>query len=283
LSGSRAATPWQFVLRTWNSAAAHTTADGSCSLVQIYRDSWIIALVLYTSALSEQAPNDSGASSALHIPASGLRQIAETCTDHPDPLVRETARLLLSEPPAVRANITQEAPMLTTIEKLVFLKQVPFFHAMTIEQLYVLANISEEMTVEADQTILSEGAYVDALYVIVSGRIALQRRQKRRRDSITRVAMLQAKEYFAEMSVFDNEPLSADAVALEQSRLLLVRQAPLLALIKQYPEVGLALLRVLSQRLRQVDDRFAEKLKSRPKKLVDLYDTLDPGANDEPT
>jgi hypothetical protein len=38
--------------------------------------------------------------------------------------------------------------------------------------------------------------------------------------------------------------------------------------------MGLALLKVLSQRLRQVDDRFAEKVKARPKKLVDLYDTL---------
>ncbi len=276
-----ATTPWQFLLRIRNGATGNTEAAVSCQLVQVYRDDWILALVLYTSGLSAGAGGVQATSSFPELPAEALSSIAEACLDYRVPLVRETAGLLLSESSARHNIIIGEAQMLTTIEKLVFLKQVPFFSAMTIEQLYVLASISEEMTVEAEQTVLSEGAYVDALYVIVSGRIALQRRQKRRQDSIMRIATLQAREYFAEMSVFDNEPLSADVVALEQSRLLLVRQAPLLELIKHYPELGLALLRVLSQRLRQVDDRFAEKLKARPKKLVDLYDTLDSGTSEE--
>jgi CRP-like cAMP-binding protein len=202
------------------------------------------------------------------------RRAIRACAEHPIPLVRETALLVLAQQHQAGHHLTKEAQMLTTIEKLVFLKQVPFFQEMSIAQLHVLASISEEMDVAADETILSEGEYVDALYVLVSGRVALQRRQKRRQDSITRLATLGPRDYFAEMSVFDNEPLSADAVALEPTRLLLVRQSPLIALIKRHPEMGLALLKVLSQRLRQVDDRFAEKVKARPKKLVDLYDTL---------
>lgn len=273
--GLEATTPWQFMLRAWEGASADAAAGFSDQLAQVYRDPWLIALAFYTWALAARHRAMHAAASCCDLPAGALQPLAAACLQHPVPLVREAARLLRPELATPTDAIAGEAQMLTTIERLIFLKQVPFFHAMTIEQLYVLADISEEMPVEAGQTVLSEGASVDALYVVISGRIALQRRQQRRQDSITRLATLQARDYFAEMSIFDNEPLSADAVALAPSRLLLVRQAPLLALIKRYPELGLALLRVLSQRLRQVDNRFAEKLKSRPRQLVDLYDTLD--------
>jgi len=77
------------------------------------------------------------------------------------------------------------------------------------------------------------------------------------------------------MSIFDNEPYSEDAVALKPTRLLLVRQAPLLALVEQQPTLALELLRVLSTRLRQANETIAERSKTRTKKVMDFYDKME--------
>jgi CRP-like cAMP-binding protein len=189
------------------------------------------------------------------------------------PLARETARrvqhqLHPSEPAAAKGQT-----MLTTIEKVIFLKEVPFFQSMSIDQLRVLASISEEQFCHENETVFKEGAYGDALYVIVNGEIAIQRQVKRgNRTSVTRLAALGPREYFAEMSIFDNESYSADAVAIKPTELLLIRQAPLVALIKHQPELALSLLKVLSLRLRRANEQLAEKTQAKPKQLIDLYD-----------
>lgn len=164
--------------------------------------------------------------------------------------------------------------MLTLIEKVIFLKHVSFFQKMTIEQLRVLASISEEMSFAADETIISEGGYGTALYVIVSGRVAVQRQTHKRRRAVARLAVLGTQDYFAEMSLFDDEPHSADVVALEDVQLLLVRRDPLIMLIKRQPELGLELLKVLSQRLRQANAQLSEKTQAKPQELLDVYDKL---------
>ncbi len=163
--------------------------------------------------------------------------------------------------------------MLSLIERVIFLKQVPFFKEMTIEQLRILANISEETSFGEETTILAEGDLCDSLHVVVSGRVSLQRQNRRRRSkSITRIATLTSRDYFAEYSLFDNKPNDADAIALDPTSLLLVRQQPLMALIKHQPDLSLVLLRVLSQRLREANDKLAQRSTSKPKQLFDLYD-----------
>ncbi len=163
--------------------------------------------------------------------------------------------------------------MLTTIEKVIFLKQVSFFQEMTINQLRTLASISEEVSYEEGHKILAEGEHGDALHVVVSGRVAIQRQVKEQGSlAITRLNTLRSRDYFAEMSIFDNQAHDADAIALEPTTLLLVRQRPLVALIKHQPQLSLSLLKVLSQRLRRANSLIASKSGSKSKALVELYD-----------
>ena len=119
----------------------------------------------------------------------------------------------------------------------------------------MLAGISEEMTCAAGQKIFAEGEHGDALYVTISGKVSIQRQKH---EAITYLAALGPHEYFAEMSLFGNEPYSADAVTLEPTELLLVRREPLVALIKQHPELALGLFQVLGQRLRRANETIAQ-------------------------
>jgi CRP-like cAMP-binding protein/HEAT repeat protein len=247
------------------------------NLNAFYSDSggWLTAITIYALMELSATMPDSG---EQHLLSPGtLRAALKNTLEAGDtsPLVEETARLgltLLGE----NGRDAVEARMLTTIEKVIFLKQVPFFQTMTTDHLRIFASISEEATFEEGERIITEGDRGDTLYVIINGNIAIQRRTQRRQgEDVTRLATLGPREYFAEMSVFDSMPYSADAEAMERTDLLLVRQAPLMALIQNQPDLALGLLKVLSVRLRQANEVIAQRSRTRSRKVMDLLDDLD--------
>jgi len=76
------------------------------------------------------------------------------------------------------------------------------------------------------------------------------------------------------MSIFDGAPRSASAIALEPTLLLSLRRAPLLALARENPDLSLALIQVLSQRLRETNRQISAGSKGRSRQLEKLYDKL---------
>jgi len=171
-------------------------------------------------------------------------------------------------------DVTQEEEtMLSTIERVIFLKEVPFFQGMTIDQLKVLANICEEEFFAEDAQIFEQDDPGGVLYVVVSGRVAIER-EAQRKGSVVRLATMDAHSYFGEMSLFDQGPRSAAARAIQDTLTLRLRREPLVALVRQYPDLSLELINVLSQRVRETNDRIAQLTRSRPRELDKLYDKL---------
>jgi CRP/FNR family cyclic AMP-dependent transcriptional regulator len=168
---------------------------------------------------------------------------------------------------------SKEATLLSTIEKIIFLKQVPFFQGMTIEQLKVLANVCEEEFFTADTRLFNQGDPGGALYVVVSGRVGIE--QEKRTGAFARLATIEAHSYFGEMNLFNNNPCTTSAIAIQDTLALRLRREPLIALARQYPDLSLELINVLSGRLREANDRIAELTRTRPRELRKLYDQLD--------
>lgn len=173
----------------------------------------------------------------------------------------------------ITSVIQEEGLLLSAIEKIIFLKEVPFFQGMTIDQLKILANVCEEQLFEEDARIFNAGDPGGALYVVVSGRVGIE--QERRKGSFARLATIEAHSYFGEMNLFDNSPRSDSAIALQDTLTLRLRREPLIALARQYPDLSLELINVLSQRLREANDRVAELTKTRPRELHKLFDKFD--------
>lgn len=172
-------------------------------------------------------------------------------------------------------DLTQEEEtVLSTIERVIFLKGVPFFGGMTIDQLKVVANICEEELFAADTRIFDQGDPGGALYVVVSGRVAIER-EGQRKGSVVRLAIIEAHSYFGEMSLFDKGPRSAAAIAIQDTLTLRLRREPLVALARQHPDLSLELITVLSQRLREANDRIAQLTRARPRELQKLFDQFD--------
>lgn len=164
--------------------------------------------------------------------------------------------------------------MLSTIEKVIFLKEVPFFQNMTVDQLKALAAACEEQLFAEDERIYNEGDPGGALYVVVSGKVAIER-EGQRQGSTTRLETIEQRFYFGEMTLFDNSPRSASAVAVQDTMTFRLRREPLLALTHQYPDLSLELINVLSQRLRDAEDKIAQLTKSKPRELHKLFDRLE--------
>jgi len=227
----------------------------------VENNEWIAAISLYTLMEALKSKESSDAADDEVASRDQIVEMLHVTAETASPLLRETARLALARLDA-RARRAQAEETMTVLEQVIFLKQVPFFQEMSTNDLRVLAGISEEATYEAGQQIITQGKRGDALYVIVSGRVAIQRRKRTATEAtLTDLATLGPRNYFAEMSLFDDEPHSADAVALTNTHVILVRRAPLMALIKRQPDLAISLFKVLSQRLRQANAALAKKQK----------------------
>jgi CRP/FNR family transcriptional regulator, cyclic AMP receptor protein len=165
------------------------------------------------------------------------------------------------------------APSLSVIERVIFLKQVPFFQGMTIDQLRVLASICEEEFIPKSISIFIEGEPGGVLYVVVNGRVSIER-QAERKGSVVRLATMETHSSFGEMSLFDNSPRSASAVTIDDSLLLKLRVEPLVALMRQHPDMSLQLIKILSLRMREANDQIARLTRAMPRQLHQVYDKL---------
>lgn len=162
--------------------------------------------------------------------------------------------------------------MLSTIDRIIFLKEVPFFHGMTIEQLKILAALCEERLFEKDTHIFNNGDPGGVLYVVVNGRVGIE--QEKRAGSFARLADVDAYSYFGEANFFDNNPHSTSAVAVRDTLILQLRREPVIELTRQNPNLALELINVLSERLRENNSRIAELTRSQPDKLDKLYNAF---------
>jgi CRP/FNR family cyclic AMP-dependent transcriptional regulator len=163
--------------------------------------------------------------------------------------------------------------MLSIIDRIIFLKEVPFFQSMTIPQLKVLAAFCEEKFFEKDARIFQKGDSGGVLYIVVNGRVGIE--QEKRPGSFARLSNVNAYASFGEANFFDNSQRSTSAVAVRDTLILQLRREPLIELARQNPNLTLELINVLSQRLRDDTERVADLTRSQPRALNKLYDQFD--------
>jgi HEAT repeat protein len=237
------------------------------------QDDWLRAMLAF--ALGELGSDVRQGSQPQPPTLTGLQiqALLQTLTADPAQDVRLAAQAAQRKMEGEETSLaSREGTVLSTVEKVIFLKDVPFFQGMTIEQLKVLANVCEETFAPAETRLFVEGDPGGTLYVVVSGRVAIE--QEKRKGSFARISTIEAHSYFGEMSLFDNSPHSTVATSLQDTLLLLIRREPLMALIRQHPELSLELIKVLNARLREANARVAELTRTRPRELHKLFDQL---------
>lgn len=125
------------------------------------------------------------------------------------------------------------------------------FAAMEPESLRALAADMRLRRWTAGALIFARGDAGDHLFAVIDGRIRLSLSTPQGREIV--LDTLGPGEILGEMALLDGEPRSADATAMAATSCLLLPRARFEAEARRRPDVGLALARHLSARLRRTN------------------------------
>jgi hypothetical protein len=178
--------------------------------------------------------------------ADGLfSRIAETDAD---PFVREIAahKLIIGE---TMDTITT----LSIMERILLLRSVPLLADLSPTDLKRVAAIASEQHFLDGEIIFEQDEPGDEMYVVVSGEVRVLVRSGE--DGDREVARRKVGETVGEMSVISGSLRSASLVAAGDVHLLSLDQKSFEGLLRERPEVSLAVMRMLCDRLQQVTQR----------------------------
>ncbi|MCC6176387.1 MAG: cyclic nucleotide-binding domain-containing protein [Chloroflexi bacterium] len=109
---------------------------------------------------------------------------------------------------------------------------------------------------EAGTTIVSQGASAVTLYLILDGRVEVVREPEEGESARTALATLGPGEVFGEMALLDDEARSSSIVAVTPTRCALLSRWEFRDELQKQPRLAMNLLRMLSQRVRELDERL---------------------------
>jgi CRP-like cAMP-binding protein len=111
--------------------------------------------------------------------------------------------------------------------------------------------MSKERKYDAGSAIVEKGEGGVGFYLILEGAVEIK-------SNGTTLAKLGPGQFFGEMSVIDNQPRSANVVAVEPSRCLILSAWSFNALITEHPKIALKILQEFVRRLRDTNKALSE-------------------------
>ena len=133
--------------------------------------------------------------------------------------------------------------LLSTVEKVLFLKSIDLFSQIPGEDLAQVALIATEEAREQGEEIFAEGEAGDALYLVLDGKVRVHRGDRQ-------IAELGERECFGEMAILDASPRSATVTSVRDTNLLKISREDFQEIMSEKPEIALGIIKVLSHRLR---------------------------------
>ena len=135
-----------------------------------------------------------------------------------------------------------------------FLSYVPIFSDLPTETLTMIEKIGTKKMYKKNDVVLMEEEAGTALFVIVKGKVKVARSSNDGREVI--LTILSESDFFGEMAILDGLTRSATVTAIEDSELFLIQRNDFLNLIREFPEISIALLQELTKRLRSADAKI---------------------------
>ena len=169
-----------------------------------------------------------------------LQAVSETLT-------RDAARDALIQFNEVPPMETMQT--LSTLERVLTLREVPIFAELSPEDLEQIAQIAREQLYPAGWTIFREGDEGEVMFVIASGQVEIITGPP---GSEKIVAVRGAGDFVGETAIIDPGPRSASMITKNETRVLAIEGEAFKAILRERPEVALAVMQNLSRRLREM-------------------------------
>lgn len=141
------------------------------------------------------------------------------------------------------------------LNRMAFLKSVPFFNELKNWQLRKVSEIVFERAYDVGELIFEEGQPGAALFLIMEGQVSVEIYKEK---FTAKLAILEKGAFFGEMALLDESPRSASARAVEPTRTLALYRNDLTRLIHTDAETACqiysALARIIGDRLRSTNE-----------------------------
>lgn len=138
-----------------------------------------------------------------------------------------------------------------TDSKLMSFQTIPLFRSLGKEELLEIANSSRESTFEASKPIVNEGEAGLGFYIIVEGEAVVKRK-----DRV--LSKLGKGGFFGEMSLMDDQPRSADVIATQPTKCLVLLRWNFWSVVSKNPKIARGMLQEMARRLRLTNDALSE-------------------------
>ncbi|MCK4393545.1 cyclic nucleotide-binding domain-containing protein [Candidatus Bipolaricaulota bacterium] len=126
------------------------------------------------------------------------------------------------------------------------LREAPLFSRLSERGLKAVQKTASLKEFKAGTKIVAEGAAGVGFYLILEGSAEVSR-------SGEKLAKLGSGAFFGEMSLLDGAPRSADVIAFEDTRCLVLTPWAMKSIVSANPDVALGMLEELARRLRDTD------------------------------
>ena len=134
---------------------------------------------------------------------------------------------------------------LSPIDKVLSLQSVDVFKHATTEMLAYLGSIAEELDASEGQVIFAEDDVSEAMYVVVSGRVRLDKAGRE-------VMIVHAGQSFGTWALFDNQPRVMTATVIQDVQLLKIRSEAFYDLLSDHNEITPAIFRSVIERVNRL-------------------------------
>lgn len=138
------------------------------------------------------------------------------------------------------------------------LRRIQLFSRLSDDALAEVTGALETRQLEAKQVLFNMGEMGDELYVVRRGSVAIYVPSQDKPGEEQPIRIFGADEVLGEMALIDNQPRSASARALEASEVLVLTGGEFRQLLLRYPDMALAVMSGLNDRIRYTTDFVAE-------------------------
>jgi CRP-like cAMP-binding protein len=141
--------------------------------------------------------------------------------------------------------MSQEIVELSPIDKVLCLQSVDVFKHATTEMLAVIGSIAREVTMEKGRVIFSEDDISDAMYVVVSGRVRLDKAGRE-------ILIVSAGQSFGTWALFDIQPRLMTATSLADVHLLKIHSEDFYELLSDHDDITPVIFRAVIERVNRL-------------------------------
>jgi CRP/FNR family cyclic AMP-dependent transcriptional regulator len=136
------------------------------------------------------------------------------------------------------------------------LRRSPLFSCLGDKETDAILARANVARYAAGKEIFAKGDPGNSMMAVLRGRVQISAPTADGRQMV--LTIMHEGDVFGEIALLDGKERTADATALTDCELLVVPRGPFLELLERRPDIGIALLVVLCDRLRRTDERIED-------------------------